>query len=195
MKYLLTLCIFTGFYKLSEGQVKMGVKAGYNLSTLLYTGVLTLQNQKDQSGFNGGIFASIPLSPYFSLQPEIVYSTQGTNYQVEAQNAAYHYNYLNFPLLIKYHHPVGLFAETGLQIGFPVTAKNVINGESVNILNKTYSPDYAWVIGLGYQIPEINLGIDIRYNLGLINIAHQEAGDINIKNSIFQFGLFYCFKL
>jgi hypothetical protein len=193
MKIYFTLGLFFIAFLRSEAQVKIGVKTGYNLSTLQYSGVLYLNNKSNLSGFNAGILVSIPLSSYFSLQPEIVYSAQGTNYQIANADAAYHYNYLNIPILLKYQHPIGLFAETGVQISFPLSAKNIVAGKSEDIMSKTYSPDYAWVSGLGYKVPKINLSIDIRYNLGLINIAHQDAGDVNIKNSVFQIGLFYLF--
>jgi len=177
----------------SEAQLKFGLKAGYNLSTLNYTGIPHLATKKNQSGFNAGILVSIPLSDYFSLQPEALYSAQGTNYQTGSADGAYHYNYINIPFLLKYKHPIGLFAETGLQISFLLSAKNIVTGESEDIKSKTYSPDYAWVGGMGYKIPDINLSMDIRYNLGLINIA-QDAGDLSaIKNSVLQIDFIYLF--
>ena len=194
MKNLFLLSLILGVTLCSEAQVRLGVKAGYNLSTLRYIGLVQLTNQKSQSGFNAGLLVSIPLSEYISLQPEASYSTQGTKYQIDTANAAYHYNYLNIPILIKYLHATGLFAETGFHIGFPLIAKNVVAGKSEDIKSKTYSPDYAWVAGLGYIMPETNLSIDIRYNLGLISITSPEGGDLTrVKNSVFQIDLIYLF--
>src|SRR5262249_8892050 len=115
---LMWLIIGAGLH--SEAQVRFGLKAGYNLSTLNYSGIPHISDKKNQSGFNAGILVSITLSSYFSVQPEAAYSTQGTNYKVDGANAAYHYNYLIIPVLMKYQHPIGLFVETGLQIGFPI---------------------------------------------------------------------------
>jgi hypothetical protein len=55
-------------------------------------------------------------------------------------------------VLIKYQHPTGLFAETGLQIGFLLNTTEKHDGNAIDPQNKTYSPDYAWAMGLGYQV-------------------------------------------
>src|SRR6516225_1736405 len=104
MKKHLLLWLLLGTTLCIEAQVRLGVRAGYNSSTLRYIGLVQLANQKRQSGFNAGLLVSIPLSEYFSIQPEVGYSTQGTNYQMDTADASYHYNYLNIPVLIKYQH-------------------------------------------------------------------------------------------
>jgi hypothetical protein len=96
-------------------------------------------------------------------------------------------------VLIKYQHPTGLFAETGLQIGFLLNTTEKHDGNAIDIQNKTYSPDYAWAMGLGYQVPHSGFGIDLRYNLGLINVLNYKGGDANVKNSVFQFDFYYLF--
>jgi hypothetical protein len=109
-----------------------------------------------------------------------------------AGNGKLNYDFLNIPVLIRYKIPAGIFFETGLQIGILLSANERMNGNNFDLKNQTYSPDYAWVMGLGYQIPEGHFGLDLRYNLGLINIL-KNASDANVKNSVFQFGIFYTF--
>jgi hypothetical protein len=60
-----------------------------------------------------------------------MYSGQGTDFQDNGANGSLRYGYLNIPVLIKYQHPSGVFAETGLQIGFPVSKKETLNGNSI----------------------------------------------------------------
>jgi hypothetical protein len=73
-----------------------------------------------------------------------------------------------------------------------LSANEKNNGTAKDIKYKTYSPDYAWAMGLGYQIPATHFAVVLRYNLGLINILRSES-DVNVKNSVFQFGIFYAF--
>ena len=138
------------------------------------------------------MYASIPFGETFSLQPEIFYSEQGTSFQNSIANGKLNYDYLNIPVLIKYKHPMGVFLETGLQIGILLSANEKNNGTTTDIKYKTYSPDYVWAMGLGYQIPDMHFGVDLRYNLGLINIL-RSGSDVSVKNSVFQFGAFYTF--
>ncbi len=180
------------FFSPVNAQVRFGVKAGYNLSTLIYSGTTSLDGEKSKSGFNAGVYANIPLSASFSLIPECVYSAQGAGFQNSSYHGNLNYDYLNIPVLIRYTLPMGIFFETGLQTGILLSASEKMNGNTTDIMYKTYSEDFAWPIGLGYQIPDQHFGIDLRYNLGLINISKSNS-DVNVKNSVFQFGIFYTF--
>ena len=186
------------FSQLSVAQIHLGMKAGYNLASLPFSDD-EFHTHKNLSAFNAGLMASIPLSTHLLLQPEIVYSIQGINATVHAtttgdQNIKNTYNYLNLPFLIKYQLNSGLFAETGLQLGILLTA-NADDGKEFYVNETPYMQpvDFSWAIGLGYEIPKINLGLDIRYNLGLTNI-NRFAGDSFENNRVFQLGLFYFFK-
>jgi hypothetical protein len=186
---LLSLAFFPFF---AGAQVRFGVKAGYNSSTLIYSGTLSLDGEKPKSGFNTGLYASIPFSKSFSLEPECIYSQQGTSFQNDTAHGTLNYDYINIPVLIRYRLAMGLFFETGLQVGILLSANEKSNGNSTDIMYKTYSPDYSWPMGLGYEMPNKHFGIDLRYNLGLINIL-RSGSDANVKNSVFQFGVFYTF--
>jgi hypothetical protein len=175
-----------------HAQVRFGLKAGYNHANLIYSGS-AINNLGAKSDFNAGVFVSIPLCSHFYLQPELMYSGQGSRSTDSIpKNASY--NYLNLPILFKYQHTSGLFAETGPQVGFLVSAQLSISEQSIDTKNYTQSADFSWVFGVGYKIPAINLGIDIRYNLGLTNTNKiDNAG--TAKNSVFQIDLFYQFKI
>jgi Outer membrane protein beta-barrel domain len=185
---LLGLTLFT----FVDAQPKFGIRGGYNISNLTTSGVLSYGNQQAISSFNAGLMGNLPFSDAFSLQLEVQYSGQGTDYQDNNRKGNLRYGYLNIPVLIKYQHESGLFAETGLQIGFPVSTKETLNGVSVHPQNELYNNDFAWPIGLGYQFLHSGLGIDVRYNYGLINIV-KSSSDVNVKNSVFQFDLYFLF--
>jgi hypothetical protein len=173
-------------------QVQFGVKAGLNLSTLNYSGPDS-GSPAYKTSFNAGAFASIPLFTSFYLQPEMMYSGQGFEETIFGQPTQFETGYLNVPVLFKYQHETGLFAETGPQVGFLLSAKNNVAGISYDVKSSYETTDFSWALGIGYQFTGIGLGIDARYNLGLTNIA-KESQNGTYKNSVFQLGLFYAFN-
>jgi hypothetical protein len=187
MKKILLMIIATVSILSASAQIQFGVKANYNLTTLSTSYSSEL---KSKSGFSGGVLALVPLFNTFYLQPEIVYSGQGTSFTYSGVNATLNYNYLNVPVLFKFQHASGFFAETGPQVGFLLSANLKANGMTTDAKDDTQSVDFSWAFGIGYKIPDVNLGIDVRYNLGLTNTAKDSGSDTE-KNSVFQFGLFY----
>jgi hypothetical protein len=193
MKKVFVLIFLIGLTSAVSAQLQFGVKAGYNSTDFSYSGpgVNTLAPRSD---FNAGIFAFVPVRKHFFLQPELLYSGQGVGYTGTIPETNYN-NYLNVPLLIKYQHNSGLFAESGPQIGFLLSAKSETTTGSFNSKDNIEPIDFSWAFGLGYKIPTINLGIDLRYNLGLTKIFKSPYYPGIAKNSVFQIDLFYQFKV
>ena len=176
----------------TQAQVEFGIKAGYNHSNFIYSGS-GLGDIGSRTNFNAGIFASIPFSKHFFLQPELVYSGQGIGATDSIPENIYN-NYLNVPVLIKYQHQSGLFAESGPQTGFLLNSQLETSPMYTDSKNSTKSTDFSWVFGLGYKIPTVNLGLDFRYNLGLTNVVKDNYYQGSAKNAVFQLDLFYQFK-
>lgn len=160
---------------------EFGLKAGLNLSKF------NQPNYDNIAGFNAGAFAHVHLSRHFALQPEVVYSQQGSKLP---NNETQRVNYINIPVLGQYMFAGGLRLQTGPQIGLRTSA-TIKNGDHESDNNNSYTnADVAWSFGVGFLSP-IGLGVDARYNLGLTDIT-KNAYDI--KNRVFQVGLFYQFK-
>jgi len=188
MKKLL-LVMSAGFvFTAASAQVQFGVKAGANFSTLTGSDV---SGAKTLVGFHGGGLVSVPIFSTFTLQPEVLYSMQGAKGTESETDITLHQNYVNVPVLFKYNHASGFFAATGPQIGFLVSAKAKEGGETTDVKSYYKSTDFSWAVAIGYKLPSINAGIDVRYNFGLTNIADYSGADV--KNSVFQVGLFYLF--
>ena len=217
----LSLLLLTAgtFATAGYAQVKFGIRNGLNISEILtsdhqiaiISGSPRSIRNFPKTGYNGGIFLSVPLSAKFSLQPELIYSNQGatgkpsSGYTITATES-YKLNFLNIPLLLQYKLPLGFFISTGPQLGLLLSAK--INEDIVGVTNTNHyhvkdsykSTDFSWVLGGGYVSP-INLGFDIRYNLGLSNFSNTNSSkmseapvqDGSIKNSVVQMSIFYLF--
>jgi hypothetical protein len=192
MKKMMLVFLAVGTAAVASAQIQFGVKAGLNLANLTISGVAPAPSFSSKTDFSGGAFASIPLFSSFNLQPEVMYSGQGASTTESNTTVKLNYGYLNVPVLFKYQHESGLFAETGPQIGFLLSANATGGGQTIDTKSETQSTDFSWAFGIGYKIPGISGGIDARYNLGLTNLA-KNTTDGTVKNSVFQFGLFYMF--
>jgi hypothetical protein len=192
MKRAILVMLISTCFMYASAQVQFGVKAGYNLANL--TTSPSQSGISSNSDFSAGVLASIPLFSSCALQPEILYSGQGASFSDSFATGKLNYGYLNVPVLFKYQHASGLFAETGPQVGFLLSAKEKDGNQSFDAKSSTQSVDFSWAFGIGYKLP-MGLGIDARYNLGLTNLAKGSgSSDGTVKNSVFQFGLFYMFK-
>ena len=190
MKKLVLLFVTAGAFFTAGAQVQFGVKAGVNMATLVGSGSDGTSTKVD---LHGGGFARIPLVNSLFLQPELVFSGQGTRVTSDGADFTVNQAYLNFPVLVKYHHESGFFGETGPQLGF-LLAANVKDGSVSQDVKSSYkSTDISWAFGVGYRLTSMPAGIDLRYNLGLTNIAAQEVSGQSVRNSVFQIGVFYEF--
>jgi hypothetical protein len=191
MKKIIVLSVAVFFYVSLQAQVRFGVKAGLNLANI---------SVSDASGssfsmkpdFHAGILAAIPLVGKLSLQPEVIYSGQGSDVKAGGEKGKYNLQFINVPVLIKYEIASGLNIETGPQLGLLLGAKvKADGGGSADIKSELKTADFGWTLGASYLLP-LNLGFDVRYNLGLTNYL-KDSGDGSIKNGVLQIGVFYLF--
>ncbi|UTN04438.1 outer membrane beta-barrel protein [Flavobacterium bizetiae] len=172
---------------------RFGVKGGLNISN--FTGYQ--EDVKSLAGFHIGGFAEIKISKKFAIQPEFLFSTQGTTiegYDGDS-NTNVKLNYLNIPVLAKYYITDAFFVEAGPQIGFLLSAKN--SGVDIGDLYK--STDYGLNLGLGYNFTE-NISGNVRYTIGLTDIndvsddsQYPDLYNASFKNSNFALSLAYKF--
>jgi hypothetical protein len=183
--YLLTFMVMAGFAVQAQN-TDFGLKGGINLATWSNNG--SGAAYQNRLGFNGGLFARVPVTPQLSVQPEVVYSSQGTKYTVGNQEHDLKLNYVNIPVMLQANVGGGLYAEAGPQIGFLVgTADKVGDVETDYFTTQDFKKtDVAVGFGLGYSGLS-GFGVDARYNLGLTNINN--VGTNKIKNNVLQIGL------
>jgi hypothetical protein len=208
-KYILILsALFFGVTVMGQtDKVKTGVKAGLNISDLTVDeGEL---NSSGKTGFTAGIMVEIPMAKNFSLQPELLYSQQGTKITFsdeEVTNSHYkstiELNYLNIPVMLKYYLIKGLSIQAGPQIGILLKANNKYqdnflgyeNQGSFNLKEYSSGIDTSVNFGLGYQLKN-KFYTDVRYNISYSNVFKDGNAnrfiDNNMKNKLFQITLGY----
>ena len=194
MKRFSFLFFFILSFFVSNSQIQVGAKAGYNLSSFYTPLASNFYSYSSLSNFNAGIVVAIPLSTALFVQIESVYSGQGAHVDLSGVTGEYSSQYLNFPIMLKYVSPIHLYAEAGLQVGFLLGSRLSEEGfPTANIKSQTNSSGYSWTFGVGCNLPK-NFGLDIRYNLALTETPKDGSNaynDASIKNNVFQVGITY----
>ena len=193
MKKLILLAVMAAVTTVAGAQIQFGAKAGLNLSKLNVSPSEPGTSFKFSPNVNVGALAYVPLAAKLGLQPEVMYSAQGSKVSSGSENATYHLGYINVPVLVKYKDPSGFFVEAGPQIGFLVNAKVKSEGISADAKSIFKSTDFSGTLGIGY-LSSLNIGIDARYNLGFNNIAKSgDESEGSAKNGVAQLSIFYMF--
>jgi hypothetical protein len=183
MKKLLLSALAVCAFSFSNAQEKItfGAKAGLNLATL--TG--DVENADMKAGIHFGGMAEISINDKFSVQPELLFSTQGAKYE-DSYNDGFEtgkiegkekLTYINLPIIAKYYVTEGLSLEAGPQIGFLVSAeqeydatyREISSGleysdSGENDIEDTNAIDFGLNFGLGYKL-DSGLNFSARYNL------------------------------
>src|SRR3569833_276115 len=199
MKKILLFAMCVGIAFVSQAQVTFGLKGGVNLSNV---GGKDAEGAKSLIGYHGGIQVGIPLVAGISLQPELLYSAQGSKVPVEADGegdeiittkANVHMNYLSLPLLVQYRHASGFQVQTGPQLSYLLSAKVKANGQSEDLKDTFKKTVLAWALGVGYGFADGKIGVNVRYNFGLTKLGKatdgEPAGKVYGRN--FQAGIYY----
>ena len=181
--------------------VVYGVKAGVNLASFKGDGSSGLDGR---TSFHLGLVSEILISEVFTLQPELLYSSQGAKGYNSLVDWEYDYklNYLTIPIMAKYYFAEEFSIEAGPQVGVLLSAKEDyvrnIGGNDVSgtddIKENVNGIDFGFSFGLGYKM-QSGLNFNARYNLGLSNVWEDAVSDdsVNPENAVFQFSVGYYF--
>lgn len=157
--------------------LKFGLKAGANFSNLEGENI----EGSNYTSFHFGALLEVKLFENFSIQPELLYSSQGA--KVSEENVKdINFSYVTVPVLAKFYLITDkLSLEAGPQFSFLVN-------ESVPDQFESKSFDFAAVGGLGFNFTE-NIFAQARYVAGLTDTTK----DAEIKNRVIQVSVGYRF--
>ncbi|MBK5192248.1 MAG: PorT family protein [Flavobacteriaceae bacterium] len=186
---LFSLFIFTGTIVKAQESVLFGAKAGVNFTNMNSD---SFSDNNTRTGFHLGLLAEIPLTNRFSIQPEVLYSTQGTEADVimngsSPQTMEYKLDYIQVPVLAKVYLTESLSIEAGPSFNFLVNEE--IGGEETDFGS---SFEFGGAIGVSYKFRGGFFG-DVRYINGFTNAFDRESYFEDIKNNGFQFGVGFMF--
>lgn len=184
-KSLLTVVALLSVSFLSAQEIKFGAKAGLNISTMdVNDASLTVQDgSKSLIGFHAGGFAEIKLTDKFALQPELLFSLQGSKFERNKTDVALlpgngsvtttsefkttlKTNYVNLPILVKFYATEKLFFVAGPQLGFLMSAKSETD-QTVTVA--TISATNSTVVtntNSDKDVKEFYKGLNVSFGLG-----------------------------
>ena len=175
-------------YAVQAQNVDFGLKGGLNLAT--WSNNNSSVAYQNRVGFNAGLLARVHAGPNIAIQPEVVYSSQGTKYTLGNQEHNLQMNYINIPVMVQAKVGGGLYAQAGPQLGLLVGVKDQVGGVETGFFSSEDFKKSDVAIGFGVGYAGISpIGFDARYNLGLTNI--NAGASNNIKNNVLQLGLTY----
>lgn len=184
---ILTVLAFLTFISANSQDFAFGVKGGVNVSSVsgnTYAGIGGLGSLGSKVSFHVGGLVEIPISEKLAVQPELLYSSQGSNWGFNSSGDKLKLDYVNLPVMVKYYIIEGLSAEAGPLAGFLL---------STNANKDDYkSLDIAVGIGASYKIGD-NLLVGLRYNKGIMNINNDQELNGSNQNNVFQIWAGYAF--
>jgi hypothetical protein len=204
--------VMTGFAAKAQEQqtvaeptltTKVGIKGGVNFSNF-YGDNISDKNMK--VGFNAGLYAKVPVTRGFSIQPELLYTSLGnkSTYNNFAQGSGeyrFNLNYIQLPVLAVINVVSNLNIHVGPYVAYLTDAniKDVSSDGTVNHVTDLkaddfYRFDYGLAGGLGFDVDNFTIGA--RYNYGMSEIGHNSNASTftgNAKNSAFNLYIGFAF--
>ncbi len=159
----------------------LGLKGGLTFSRM------NVPNAADENlrfGYHGGVFYNIPLSPAFSIQPEVLFTTKGTRSEFDIANfngnSTLRLNYIDVPVLAVLEFGEKFEIMAGPYMGFLLSAdfQTELDNNSLTIDLKRESfraVDYGAALGFGLNFGAIQTGA--LYYIGLQDVS--ESDDAN----------------
>jgi Outer membrane protein beta-barrel domain len=190
--FLIGLCSLNA--QMTDGRVRIGLKAGVNGSNLYDDAKAT--DKKSRLGITGGVFAQIPFAKgRLSLRPELLFTTKGGAYDFANGNRTeFKISYLELPLSLEYR----LFGFVNLHAGgyasILATADGMIEGIPGTLAKSDFEDyDFGWHAGAGIDFG--GLGLHFRLSRGLQKVDAPTAAELfgDLKNSAWAITLSYGF--
>jgi hypothetical protein len=159
-------------------QVSGGVRAGVNFADLAFDPKPPVDSD-NLVGLVAGVFVVVPCTDIFALQPEMLFSMQGTKFTDEGMTVKTKIDYVQFPVLARVRvakgSPVAILAgpSFGLKTHASFDGPGIPDDFSREFEDSVRKFDFGLVAGVGVDVGHFVL--DGRYTWGLTNIAKAEA--------------------
>jgi hypothetical protein len=165
----------------TKNGAKFGIKGGLNFSNL-YEDEVTDNNVL--VGYQLGVFLKLPIVSFFSIQPEVLYTTKGAELTYDnafaTGTAKFTLNYIEVPVLAVINLTDHINIHAGPYFAFLVDQKvknqsNVTAFDFENTLNKDNFNSFDTGIALGVAVDVESFSFGARYNYGLQKIGKERS--------------------
>lgn len=176
-KLILALTIIlAGSFSANAQLLRFGIKGGANFAN--FSGGVDGIDYKSRTSFHAGVVAEIKAVGNLSIQPELLYSSQGADVEGVGD---FNLDYVSVPVLAKFYILTDrLSLDAGPQFSFLVDEGN----EAFD--NKSF--DFALAGGASLYLTK-SFFAQARYTIGLTDTSKEAE----VKNAVFQVSLGYMF--
>ena len=161
------------------GRWSVTPRVGINSSNMsgqdVYVDFNGLVKPKRKIGFVVGAEVEYRYMQPLSTALGVWYSGEGFRYTEIDGDAHTNLDFLNFSAVENLYVADGLAIKAGLQFGYLLNVKSVVDGHSEDIGNSFKKLNVSIPIGLSYEYR--NVVLDARYNIGLTNLCDIELLD------------------
>ena len=179
----------------TSARAQVGIKAGVNGAIL--NGENIDMDTRYKTSYHVGAFVRLPVLGPLSIQPEVLYSLQGSQFRSALANYDTKLHYLNVPVLA--HVKIGpVYAEAGPQFGVLLGAREdgtlrISAADGYGPVDRTATSnykktDFSLAAGAGLEVGSCILGA--RYTAGLNDVNDvadlNGANDPRLKNRVIQ---------
>lgn len=186
--FLFSLLLLTGTTVTAQEHVFFGAKGGISFTGMSSDG---FQDTEMRRGYQVGVLAEIPFTLRFSVQPELLYATQGTEAEIAMLGSGpvlveYQLDYIQVPVLAKYYLLYNLSLEAGPSVNFLIDEE--LFGTSNPQNNSVQTFEFGGAVGASYLFFG-GFFVHARYVQGFTNVFNNESIVGSAKNYGFQLGL------
>lgn len=185
--------VFAGSDAIAQGRARVGLKGGLNASSLFYDSQ-GASNKNERIGFHAGVFAQVPVSEFFAVQPELLYMTKGASatYNVLGFNGqnTFKLNYAELPVLATFKLGQSVELQAGPYVSYLLNSNVNSNGDfgtGTSAINRDNFNKVDYGLAGGLNIFFGNAFVGVRYEQGLQQIATGGAAKTilgNAKNGV-----------
>lgn len=200
MKKLICLVViaFLGFSNSNAQEfIKFGAKGGVNFTNITTDG---FDDENSRTGFHLGLLVEIPFSDRISIQPEVLYSTQGVNDASFTESGSlitsdFELDYIQVPVMAKLYLIQGLAVEVGPSFNFLVKEEAELTSSAGSLLidsDIAESFEFGGAVGLSYNFRG-GFFTSARYTQGFSDIFENANIEDDARNNGIQLGIGYMF--
>ena len=183
-KILIALALLISASQLTFSQekndFKLGIKGGVNFSNI---NTSNTSENKALTGVNFGLFTKLPITRSFAIQPEIYFTTKGS--ELTYQNvfvdgtAQFDLNYIEVPVLLVFKIANNFNFQVGPYASYLLNA-NVKNVSDVNYnfednINSGDFKKFDTGVAAGIEFEGKSLSLGVRYNFGLVTVGEEKT--------------------
>lgn len=172
--YLAIVFVLTCVSVSQAQAIHYGIKGGLNFSNFR-DGSVSGFKFETATNYHAGAFLDFKLLSNLYVQPELLYSTMGAQFERVGYDVKNQLGYISIPVLAKvYINDDNLSIEVGPQFSFLASERNRVG-------TKTEDYEFGIVAGLGFRLTDM-FYLQGRYVLGMSDIKQNS----DIKNSAIQ---------